>query len=156
MTLLGDWTSQEASPIFHPDIKKELRPVFDKIFTWWSGATVGALFDVKRRSKFIGEDEFGNRYFEDRKASTEGRHRRYVLYKGLAEPSKVPPDWHGWLHYTFDEPPTDDPLPRKAFEIDHQPNLTGTLYAYKPKGSLANTTTRQKSDSDYEAWSPDA
>lgn len=63
-----------------------------RIFTWWTESTVGALFDIKRRSDFVGEDDFGNRYFEDRKATVGGRHKRYVIYRGLAEPSKVPPD----------------------------------------------------------------
>lgn len=130
--------------------------MLDKIFTWWSGATIGALFDVHRRSSFIGEDEIGNRYFEDKKPSTEGRHRRYVLYKGLAEPSKVPADWHGWLHYTYDNPPTEEPLLRRKWEQDHQPNMTGTLFAYRPKGSLAEGGERRTSDNDYEAWTPDA
>ena len=117
---------------------------------------MNTIFDVKRRSDFVGEDEYGNRYFQARKSSFDGRHRRYVLYKGLAEPSKVPADWHGWLHYTYAEPPTDKPLVRKPFETDHTPNLTGTIYAYRPKGSLANSGVRRESDSDYEAWSPDA
>ena len=39
--------------------------------------------------------------------SYDARKRRWVIYNGYAEASKVPPDWHGWLHYTFDEPPTD-------------------------------------------------
>lgn len=65
-----------------------------QIFTWWSGNTVGASFDIKRRSNAVGTDEYGNRYFEERKPSLEGRRRRYVMYHGLAEPSKVPADWH--------------------------------------------------------------
>ena len=127
-----------------------------KIFTWWNGSTLGALFDIKRRSKFVGEDEFGNRYFEDRKKSVEHRNRRYVVYKGLAEPSKVPADWHGWLHYTFDEPPTDAPLKRQKWETEHKPNLTGTLFAYKPQGSIDKGSDRARADGDYEAWTPDA
>ncbi len=130
--------------------------MLDKIFTWWSGWTVGALFDVKRRSDFIGEDDYGNRYFQDRKPSYEGRHRRYVIYKGIAEPSKVPADWHGLLHYTYDEPPTERPLERKSFEKDHTPNLSGTIFAYRPKGSLSREAERREADSDYQAWSPDA
>ena len=127
-----------------------------KIFTWWNSATLGALFDIKRRSRLVGEDAYGNRYFEDRKASIEGRKRRYVVYRGLAEPSKVPADWHGWLHHTFDLPPTEQPLERKPWEADHQPNLTGTMFAYRPQGSLKGGGTRREADSDYQAWSPDA
>ena len=127
-----------------------------KIFTWWNGATLGTLFDVNRRSKLVGEDDYGNRYYADRKVSVEGRKRRYVIYRGLAEPSKVPADWHGWLHYTFDHPPTEAPLKRQAWETDHTPNMTGTVFAYRPKGSLKAGGERRESDSDYEAWTPDA
>ena len=126
-----------------------------KIFSWWSGATLGAMFDVGRRADKVGEDDFGNRYFEERKPSLNGRKRRYVLYKGLAEPSKVSADWHGWLHYTYEKPPTEAPLPRRAWEKDHLPNLTGTLLAYRPKGSLANDAKRPEATGDYEAWSPE-
>ena len=127
-----------------------------KLFTWWNGVTLGGLFDIKRRSQLVGTDEYGNKYYEDRKVSIERRHRRYVIYDGYAEPSKVPADWHGWLHHTLDEPPTEKPLNRREWEIDHKPNMTGTLFAYHPKGSLNEAGKRQASDADYEAWTPDA
>ena len=127
-----------------------------RLFTWWNGNTIGAAFDIKRRGTYVGTDEYGNRYFEQNKASIEGRKRRYVLYKGLAEPSKVPADWHGWLHHTLSEPPTKAPLDRRDWETDHKPNMTGTPYATQPKGAMSSQTTRQKSAGDYEAWTPDA
>lgn len=126
-----------------------------KIFTWWNGATLGALFDIGRRAVLVGEDEQGNRYFEEKKASLEGRPRRYVIYKGYAEPSRVPADWHGWLHHTFAEPPTVAPFRLKAWEKPHQPNLTGTIYASRPQGSLAETGERPRATGDYEAWRPE-
>lgn len=126
-----------------------------RIFTWWNGATLGALFDITRRGTFVGEDEQGNRYYQERRPSLEGRNRRYVVYRGLAEASKVPPDWHAWMHYTLDEPPTVTPLPRQAWEKPHKPNLTGTVGAYRPKGSLARGGVRQPASADYEAWTPD-
>jgi NADH:ubiquinone oxidoreductase subunit len=126
------------------------------IIGWWKNATVGTRFDIARRSVFIGEDDDGNKFYEDKQASLEGRKRRYVIYNGAAEPSRINADWHGWLHHTFDKPPTEDPLDRKSFETDHQPNMTGTLMAYKPKGSLAGDAKRSKTTGDYEAWDPDA
>lgn len=125
-----------------------------RLFAWWDGATLGALFDIGRRAKKVGEDEYGNRYFEERKISLEGRPRRYVIYKGYADASRVPSDWHGWLHHTFAEPPTTAPLKRKAWEKDHQPNLTGTVYAYHPKGSLSEPGKRAAASADYEPWTP--
>lgn len=130
--------------------------MFSKIFTWWNSSTIGALFDIKRRSEFVGSDDYGNRYFQDRKTSIGGRKRRYVLYKGLAEPSKVPAEWHGWLHYAIDEPPTVAPLDRREWETDHTPNMTGTMYAYKPAGSVSAGRKRQAATGDYEAWDPNA
>ena len=127
------------------------------IFTWWNSATIGIRFTVARRGVFIGEDDYGSRYYEARDAadSYDGRKRRYVIYRGYAEASKVPAEWHGWLHYTFEEPPTTAPLSRKAWEKDHHPNLTGTLFAWRPKGSIARGGQRQAATGDYEAWRPE-
>ncbi len=131
------------------------------IIGWWKNTTVGARFDINRRSAFVGEDDWGNRYFEEKKEGAKdstlpGRKRRYVIYNGPAEPTRVSADWHGWLHHTFDKPPTEDPLLKKAFETEHQPNMTGTIYAYRPKGSIARGEERTKTAADYEAWNPDA
>ena len=130
--------------------------VFKTLFTWWNGATLGTLFTVGRRGRLVGKDEFGNRYYESRDSvSYDGRKRRWVLFNGYAEASKVSPDWHGWLHYTFDAPPTEDPLVRKAWEKDHLPNLTGTPRAWRPPGSLARGGERPAATGDYEAWRPE-
>lgn len=131
--------------------------VLKSIFTWWNSATIGIRFTVARRGVFIGEDDYGSRYYEakDAKDSYDGRKRRWVIYKGYAEASKVPAEWHGWLHYTFDEPPTVEPLLRRSWEKDHEPNLTGTLHAWRPKGAIARGGERPKATGDYEAWRPD-
>jgi len=131
--------------------------VLKSIFTWWNGATIGVRFTAWKRGELVGQDEAGNRYFQARDASDsyDGRKRRWVIYKGYAEASMVPPDWHGWLHYTFDEPPTREPLKRRAWEKDHLPNLTGTVEAWRPTGSIARTGERAHATGDYEAWSPE-
>ena len=127
------------------------------IFPWWNGATIGIRFTLGRRGVFIGKDELGNSYYEakDTKDSYDGRKRRYVVYNGYAEASKVSPDWHGWLHHTFEEPPTVEPLKRQSWERDHIPNLTGTVHAWRPQGSIARSGERQKATGDYEAWRPE-
>jgi NADH:ubiquinone oxidoreductase subunit len=132
--------------------------VLKTIFTWWNGATTGIHFTVARRGRFVGQDELGNRYYEardDRDSYDRGRKRRWVIYKGYADASKVTPDWHGWLRYTYDEPPSRTPLPRKTWEKSHLPNLTGTPMAWRPPGSLAAEGVRPKADGDYEAWKPE-
>lgn len=127
------------------------------IFTWWNGATIGIRFTLGRRGVFIGKDELGNSYYEAKDAtdSYDGRKRRYVVYNGYAEASKVSPDWHGWLHHTFEQPPTVEPLKRQSWERDHIPNLTGTVHAWRPQGSIARSGERQKATGDYEAWRPE-
>ena len=130
--------------------------VFKTLLTWWNGATLGTHFTVAKRGRKVGEDESGNRYYESRdNISYDGRKRRWVIFNGYAEASKVSPDWHGWLHYTFDEPPTEAPLERKAWEKDHLPNLTGTPMAWRPQGSLARSGERPAATGDYEAWTPE-
>ncbi len=59
------------------------------------------------------------------------------------------------MHYTFDEPPTVAPLQRRAWEQDHQPNLTGTPGAWRPKGSIARGGERASATGDYQSWSPE-
>ncbi len=125
-----------------------------RIFTWWNGATIGTLLAVRRGRK-IATDEYGNNYFEQKGEGYDGRKRRWVTYKGYADASRIPPEWHGWLHHMYDDPPSAVPLPRQSWEKDHKPNLTGTVYAYKPKGSLDRGGVRDKVSGDYEAWTPD-
>ncbi len=120
-----------------------------RVFIWWSGATVGTLWHTWRRGRFVGADGLGNRYYQDRSGS-----RRWVIYKNTVDASLIPPEWHGWVHHTFEAPPTVAPPKIKPWEKDHRPNLTGTPLAYRPRGSLAQSGVRQPSTSDYEAWEP--
>lgn len=116
--------------------------------TWWHGMTLGTQLFTWRKGQRVGEDAAGNIYYRTRDDA-----RRWVIFNGEAEASHIGAEWHGWLHRTWDEPPTEAPLVRKAWEKDHLPNLTGTLNAHMPAGSLnqAKPTIR----SDYEAWSPE-
>jgi len=131
--------------------------VLKSIFTWWNGGTLGVRFTAWRRGVYVGEDTGGNRYYEAKDASDSyGSHkRRWVIYQGYAEASKVPAEWHGWLHYTFEEPPTVEPLMRRGWEKDHIPNLTGTVEAWRPAGSIARAGERPRATGDYQAWRPE-
>jgi len=131
--------------------------VLANIFTWWAGGgTIGTIFTIGKRGRLVGTDEFGNRYYEDRKVKSydAGKRRRWVLYKGYADASKVPPDWNGWLHYIYDTPPSEMPLPKKTWEKAHVPNMSGTPFATYPSGSLNAEAERQRTTGDYEAWQP--
>lgn len=65
-------------------------------------AKIGAL---------VGQDKYGNKYFENTKDYPWGQHR-WVEYAGGKnfyenDASFVPPEWHGWLHHTTDDVPTE-------------------------------------------------
>jgi len=126
-----------------------------QLFAWWDSTTIGTSFSLWRKgARLVGADEQGNRYLEETgRSGPNGMRRRFVIYHGIAEASRVTPDWHGWLHHTFDEPPTTAPLKRRAFEQNHVPNMTGTPLAYHPPGSLSRAAGGVPAD--YEAWSPD-
>ncbi|MEM6759099.1 MAG: NADH:ubiquinone oxidoreductase subunit NDUFA12 [Pseudomonadota bacterium] len=116
--------------------------------TWWNGQTLNTQFFTWRKGVRVGEDAQGNVFYR-----TADDRRRWVIYNGEAEASRVDPEWHGWLHRTWDAPPTDAPLLRKDWEKPHLPNLTGTAAAYVPAGSLRRPEPAKRSD--YEAWSPE-
>lgn len=131
--------------------------MFKKIFTWWNGATLGTLLTVKTRGVLVGTDGYGNRYFEAKtnRDSYDGRKRRWVLYEGYADASKVPPEWFGWLRHTIEATPIDSPLPGQAWGREHMPNMSGTPLAWRPPGSIARGGERPRAIGDYEAWKPD-
>ena len=124
-----------------------------KMFTWWNGSTIGTHVFTRRFGKKVGEDEFGNVYYEGG-MSTYGLKRRWVIYKGYADASSIPPGWHGWMHHRIDTPPTEQGYKPREWEKPHNPNQTGTAYAYRPKGSLAVQGERDRVTGDYDAWTP--
>ena len=116
--------------------------------TWWNGQTLNTQFFTWRKGVRVGEDTEGNIFYR-----TKDDSRRWVIFNGEAEASRIAPDWHGWLHRTWDTPPTERPLPRKAWEKPHQENLTGTPAAYAPIGSIRPPAPAPRRD--YEAWQPE-
>lgn len=120
----------------------------NRFFSWWNGQTLGTQLFTWRKGVKVGQDGQGNVFYRNRDDS-----RRWVIYSGLVEASRIDADWHGWLHRTFDETPTEKPLVHKDWEKPHQENLTGTAMAYAPAGSLRQAKPADRRD--YEAWSPE-
>ncbi len=131
--------------------------IFKELFIWWDGNTIGNRVWTWRQGRKVGEDEFGNRYYEQRRGIFEpvGKPRRWVVYNGEAEASMVPAEWHGWLHYTVDELPSESGYKPKHWEKSHRPNMTGTPEAYRPRGSMLAGGQRPKVTGDYEPWTPE-
>ena len=119
-----------------------------RAFTWWGGQTLNTQFFTWRKGVRVGEDDRGNVFYQTRDDA-----HRWVIYTDDAEASKVSPDWHGWLHRTFDEPPTKSPLAHKTWEKPHEKNMTGTQLAYAPTGSIRHHSSADNPD--YEAWQPE-
>ena len=116
--------------------------------TWWNGQSLGTQLYTWRKGEKVGEDDQGNIFYQ-----TADAKRRWVIYNGEPEASRVDADWHGWLHHTFKESPAERPLPKKTWEKPHQENLTGTALAYAPAGSIRRAAPEERRD--YEAWSPE-
>ncbi len=119
-----------------------------RMLTWWNSQTLGTQMFTARRGVKVGEDEQGNLYYR-----TKDGKRRWVIYNGEMEASRVSPDWHGWLHFTWDQPPSETPLVHKAWEKPHLENLTGTAAAYAPPGSIRHSAPAVRRD--YDAWQPE-
>ncbi len=129
---------------------------FSKIFTWWDGATIGtSLFSAMHGEK-VGTDAQGNTYYRSKKKTGDGRERRWVIYDGANDASRVPAEWHGWLHGSFDGLPESNLPPPRIWETDYTPNQTGSAAAYRPQGALERGGRRARATGDYESWTPDA
>ena len=118
-----------------------------QFFTWWNGTTLGTRYYTSRKGEFVGEDEQGNRYFQ-----TKGGVRRWVIYNGVAEASRIPPGWHGWMHFRSDEPP--GVYQAREWEKPHLPNQTGSAGAYRPAGSIFRPDPKTPGDAGYQPWTP--
>ncbi|MDA0654420.1 MAG: NADH:ubiquinone oxidoreductase subunit NDUFA12 [Proteobacteria bacterium] len=120
-------------------------------FSWWKNPPLGTSLFSWFNGERVGTDPYGNRYFRERGAGDAGR--RWVMYAGDIEASKVPAGWHAWLHRTTNALPSPD---RRAYEWEkpHLPNQTGTAAAYRPPGSLSAAGERPRATGDYEPWRP--
>lgn len=95
---------------------------------------------IKLLSKQIGEDQFGNEYFISKIKNYLGHNKRYVIYNGIEESSKVLPMWHAWLHYLSDDiPGSDNQQQNYVWQKSRVLTLTGTQFAYNPEKSNYKT-----------------
>ena len=114
-----------------------------QIFTWWYRQTLGTFIYTLFTGKFVGKDEFDNKYY------TNSKGKRWIIYKNVTESSKIPPEWHSWIHFIKKNKPSSE-TKRFSWQKKHEENLTGTKKAYKPEGAL-NSDSR-KEIKKYETW----
>lgn len=111
-----------------------------KFLTWFKG-------------DLVGKDFFGNTYYR-KKGPESLKERRWVIYKGFPEASKVPAEWFGWLHHMTQTPPSIETVKRWPWEKNHLPNLTGTPYTYFPPRYFFSHEKGPNITGDYKAWEP--
>ena len=110
-----------------------------RLFTWFFG-------------RIVGTDGAGNVYYTEKSARRGAVARRWVIYNGEPEATKVPPEWHAWLHFTTDAPLST--TNRRDWQKPHVPNLTGTPESYRPAGHDYRGGHRASATGDYESWTP--
>ena len=114
--------------------------IFKEIFTWWNRQTLGTRIETILFGKFVGEDEFGNKYYESKSG------KRWVIYKDEIDASKISDQWYSWIHFTKNKIENNHKLNKFNWQKIHQPNLTGTDKAYNPK---KNKNAAKKK---YDSW----
>ena len=124
--------------------------IFKNLFTWWEGASLGTTLFSWRHGEEVGRDDLGNVYM-----TTGDGKRRWVMYEGSNDVSRVPPEWYAWLTRLIDDVPDRSLPPAPKFLKAPIPNLTGTSRAYRPSGALERGGNRQAASGDYQAWIPD-
>ena len=70
------------------------------------------------------------------------------LSNSEVEATKIPPEWHAWIHHLIKEIPNKDEFSKYGWQKDHQENKTGTEDAYNPN------KYKSQSKADYESWRP--
>ena len=123
-------------------------------------ATWGTRLYTWLRGEEVGSDEFGNTYYREKGGGrvhddSLRRERRWVIYDGETEASRVPPEWHAWLHHTLSDPPPKGGPMKRPWQKPHLPNLTGTSEAYRPPGHTLKGGRRAAGTGDYEPWTPE-
>ncbi len=111
-----------------------------QIFTWWNKNTLGTFLKTLFSGKYVGSDEFGNKYYKNKKDE------RWVIYAKDIEATKITSDWFLWIHHTVNEIPTES-LKKFKWQKSHKQNLSGSSKAYKP-----NKISNENKFKNYETW----
>ena len=100
--------------------------LFKEIFVWWNHQTIGTRINTFLFGKFVGKDYLGNKYYQNKKG------KRWIIYNGEVDASKIPSEWYSWMHFTKNKIENVHELEKFDWQKPHQPNQTGTSEAYHP------------------------
>ena len=105
------------------NLKKDSKTVFamlKQIFIWWYRQTIGTFIYTLFTGKFIGIDEFGNKYYSN------SANKRWVVYKNEIESTKIPPEWHAWIHFIKINKPKES---TRSIGVPRAPAKQRTLFS---------------------------
>ena len=109
-------------------------------FTWWNRQTFGTFLKTLFFGKYVGSDEYGNKYYKSKKDE------RWVIYSNIIEATKITSDWYLWMHHTIDKIPNIKDT-KYSWQKNHLENQTGTINSYKPVKIRKNVVKKK-----YESW----
>ena len=113
---------------------------FKIIFTWWNKQTFGTFLKTLFFGKYVGSDEYGNKYYKSKK------NERWVIYANNIEATKISSEWYLWIHHTIDKIPDKKDI-KFFWQKKHQENQTGSTNSYKPTKIRKNDSVKK-----YETW----
>ena len=97
-----------------------------KIFIWWNQETLGTKLKTIFSGKFVGNDSFGNKYYESKSG------KRWIIYNDEIDASKIPTEWYSWMHFINNKIENNHNLEKYDWQKPHLANQTGTKNAYYP------------------------
>ena len=115
-----------------------------QIFTWWNSQTFGTFLYTIFFGEFVGKDEFGNKYYKNK------NDKRWVIYNGEINASKITSDWYSWIHHISKHLPSDIDQKKFDWQKPHKDNKTGTKESFRPN----KITKLNKKFKKYESWKP--
>ena len=101
--------------------------IIKQIFTWWNHQTLGTRLQIFFSGKLVGTDKNGNKYYESKSG------RRWVVYNGEVEASKIPNEWYSWMHNMNNKIQNKHDLEKYDWQKEHLPNQTGSENSYNPR-----------------------
>ena len=101
--------------------------LFKEIFTWWNQQTLGTRINTILFGKIVGEDHFGNKYYQSKSG------KRWVIYNGEVEATKIPNEWYSWIHHTSNNIENLHELKKYKWQKEHLSNQTGSENAHHHK-----------------------
>ena len=115
--------------------------------------SLGTYFFTILFGNLVGIDEFDYKYYCNSKNFQDLNSKRWVIFNGEIEASKIPPHWHAWLHKTIEVPPINYKH-KYGWQKDHEPNMTGTSEAYYPSSHPLSKSKDNSTNKEYDTWKP--